>query len=120
VARFYIGQPVVCVDDRLRRHVVRRYPGIRWPVAGVHYVIRGIIENDKLTFVTLREIKNATIRWPNGARAEAGFSEDRFEPATDIGDLTRVAEHVGNFMGEPLVDEPDKHPTAPRKKETVE
>lgn len=122
MARFYIGQPVICVDDRLRRGAIQRYPGLTWPKAGQRYVIRGNIEGAVFTFVTVREIKNRIIRYPNGVRAEAGFWEERFEPATDIGDLEATLKTIDNFMGE-FPDEPDPddpYPAAPRRKETVE
>jgi hypothetical protein len=119
VARFYIGQPVICVDDRLRRGATQRYPGLTWPKAGARYVIRGIIE-ERFTFVTVREIKNRIIRYPNGVRAEAGFWEERFEPATDIGDFEATLRTIDKYMGSPDIDDDPYPTTAPSEEEIVE
>jgi hypothetical protein len=104
MARFYIGQPVVCVDDRLRVQVTARYPGLKWPRRGVRYTIRENIENGKHTFVTVHGIRNRVIRWPDGLRAEAGFHEDRFEPATDIEGLKRAEKSHEIFTKQPSPD----------------
>jgi hypothetical protein len=100
---FYIGQPVICVNDQLFRGVVRRYPGLTWPRAGGRYVVRSMMDSNTpnlgwLTFITVQEIRNRKIRWPSGVMAEAGFWEERFEPATDIGDLEEVRKSVEKFM----------------------
>lgn len=97
MARFYKGQPVICVDDRLRRHVTSRYPGLKWPKKGSRYVIRNpeCPVGEKLTFVLVEEIRNRPIPWPSGKIHEAGFHEDRFEPATDI----RLLEDIKDFAG---------------------
>lgn len=130
MARFYIGQPVVCVDDRIRPSVARVYPQITdWPKAGAQYRIRANMtlmtrvsrrKWTPLTFVLVHGISNPLITWGDGTRAEAGFHEDRFEPATNIGELEKVAQQTGLWMGgfdkEIHVDEPDLHPT----EETVE
>lgn len=94
--RFYIGQPVICVDDRLRPHVVRRFPGLQWPREGGRYTIRANIVSRGLCFVLLREIRNRKILYPQSHRyAEAGFWEERFEPATNIDLLKDVATLAG-------------------------
>jgi hypothetical protein len=115
MARFYNGQPVICVDDRLRRGPTRRYPGLIWPRKGQRYVIRhaAIPQHGAHNFVTVVEIRNRVITWPCGARFEAGFHEDRFEPATDI----TLLEDIKDFAG--LQVDRRKTPTAPtrRKKE---
>jgi hypothetical protein len=121
MARFYIGQPVVCVDGRVRPHVDRRYPGLRWPRRGVRYTIRENIDIDShgdwITFVTVDEIQNRKIRWPGGRKHEAGFHEDRFEPATDISDLEKVSKTVGLFMGNDGPVEKRRRKVPQRKKE---
>jgi len=116
MTRFYIGQPVVCVDGRVRRRVARRWPHIAWPKEGGRYVIRGNVETKVATFVLLREIRNKTIAYPNSKlRAEAGFWEERFEPATDIGELETIKNMVGMYHGKI-----DLRPIAPwKKKERV-
>lgn len=105
MARFYIGQPVVCVDDRLKAHVSLRFPNLTWPKRGRTYTIRENIDspaNDTwLTFVTVGEIRNRKIRWPGGRFAEAGFHEDRFEPATDISELKKAEKSHEIFTKNP-------------------
>jgi hypothetical protein len=127
VARFYIGQPVVCVDDRMRPSVARNYPQItNWPKAGKQYTIRGNITKmtqvarnrwTPLTFVTVRELTNPIIAYGDGSRAEAGFHEDRFEPATNIDKLVEAKDKAPNFFegGKPDWDRKTKRRT--RKKE---
>lgn len=99
----------------------RRHPGLRWPRKGVRYTIRENIDsqanNTWLTFVTVGEIRNRTIRWPGGRFHEAGFHEDRFEPATDISDLEKVSKTVGLFMGSDGPEEKKRRKTPQRKKE---
>jgi hypothetical protein len=97
VGRFYIGQPVICVDDRLRSGPTRRYPGLRWPKKGQKYVIRhaAIPQRGAKNFVLVNEVRNRIITWPCGVRFEAGFWEDRFEPATDI----TLLENIKDFAG---------------------
>lgn len=97
--RFYVGQPVICVNDELRPHVVARFPGLTWPRAGQRYTIRANIISRGFNFVLLREISNRKILYPRSHRyAEAGFWEERFEPATDISALERQRITVGAFM----------------------
>lgn len=124
MARFYKGQPVICVKGGSNPNADRRYPGLRWPVKGQRYTIREaeVPQRGRYTFVLVVGIRNRIIRWPCGTRYEAGFWEDRFEPATDISELDTVRTTVERYMGDALdhEDEPDDHPTAPRKKETVE
>jgi hypothetical protein len=103
MAKFYVGQPVICVDDRLRRSVLARYPGMTWPKLGQRYTIRANLSAPtsnmgRLTFVLLREIRNRRARYPSGMVAELGFWEERFAPATDIGDIERAADDVSQFV----------------------
>jgi hypothetical protein len=117
VSRFYIGQPVICVDGRLRRGPTQRYPGLNWPKKGQRYVIRvaAIPQRGSKNFVLLQEIRNRIITWPCGAHYEAGFWEDRFEPATDI----TLLENIKDFAG--LQAERHAAPLVPeRKREKVE
>ena len=103
MARFYDGQPVVCVRGGENPHAGRRYPGLRWPVKGRRYVIRKaeIPHRGKWTFVLVAGISNRIITWPCGTRYEAGFHEDRFEPATDISDLKRAEKSHEIFTKDP-------------------
>jgi hypothetical protein len=100
MARFYDGQPVVCVKGGSNPNAERRYPGLRWPVKGRRYTIRlaEVPIRDKITFVLVQGISNRVIRWPCGTRYEAGFWEDRFEPATDIGELEKARDATPNFF----------------------
>jgi hypothetical protein len=97
VGRFYNGQPVICVDGRLRRGPTQRYPGLIWPKKGRKYIIRcaEVPQRGARNFVLVQEIRNRIITWPCGARFEAGFWEDRFEPATDI----TLLEDIKDFAG---------------------
>lgn len=106
MARFYDGQPVVCVRGGENPNAGRRYPGLRWPVKGRRYTIRKaeIPHRGKWTFVLVAGISNRTIIWPCGTRYEAGFHEDRFEPATDIGELDKVRKEVELYMGDDGVE----------------
>ena len=121
MARFYIGQPVVCVDGRVRPHVDRRYPGLQWPRRGRRYTIRENIDGKAnggwLTFVTVGEIRNRKIRWPDGRVAEAGFHEDRFEPATDISELKKAEKSHEIFTKDPSPEWDRKVKRKVRKKE---
>jgi hypothetical protein len=104
MAKFYIGQPVVCVNGKPFRGATLLYPGLRWPVEGQHYRIRGMMDIrtrigrtkwEPLTFVLLSGLYNHSIRWGDGRVAEAAFWEERFKPATDIEslrDLLKVRE----------------------------
>lgn len=102
MARFHNGQTVICVKGGSNPNADRRYPGLRWPVRGRRYVVRvaEIPQRGRMTFILVSGISNRTIRWPCGTRYEAGFHEDRFEPATDIGELDQVRKDVELFMGD--------------------
>lgn len=99
--RFYIGQPVICVDDRLNKWLVRFHPNVKWVEAGQRYTIRGNhtapMKSGVMNFVTLQEIHNPAVVWSDGIVREASFWEERFEPATDIGELDKVREKIGEW-----------------------
>lgn len=97
MARFYVGQPVICVKGGSNPNASRRYPGLRWPRKGQRYVIRcaEVPQRGRMNFVLVAGLRNRVITWPCGTRYEAGFHEDRFEPATDIGQLKDVATLAG-------------------------
>lgn len=122
MARFYEGQPVVCVKGGSNPNADRRYPGLRWPVKGRRYTIRKaeIPQRGRMNFVLVNGISNRAIRWPCGTRYEAGFWEDRFEPATSIEDLEKARDSTPNFFkgGDDEWDRRVKR--RERKKETVE
>jgi hypothetical protein len=99
--RFYIGQPVICIDDRQNRWLIRHHPGVTWIRRGERYTIRGnheaTIKGTLANFVTLYEIHNPSVVWNDGIVREASFWEERFEPATDIGELDKIVEKIGEW-----------------------
>ena len=101
MARFYIGQPVICIDDRLNRWLIRRHPGVQWVKLGQRYTIRGNHEarmhGGVMNFVTLHELRNPDVVWNDGVVREASFWEERFEPATDIGEIDKAREKIGEW-----------------------
>jgi len=120
---FYVGQPVICIDDEIKPVVARLFPQVKnWPVKGHTYTIRRnmrILTRTKggwvpLTFVLVRELTNPRIMWMSGRVAEAGFHEVRFVPATNIGDLTKVAKQVTLYMGND--GEEEKRRKVPQRK----
>lgn len=113
MGRFYVGQPVICVKGGSNPNAARRYPGLRWPRKGQRYVIRcaEIPQRGRVNFVLVAGISNRVIRWPCGARYEAGFHEDRFEPATDIGLLDAIKDFAGMQF-----DRAKRVPTKPKRK----
>lgn len=100
--RFYIGQPVICVDDRLNAWLIRHHPNVTWVTRGQRYTIRAHQQavmpvNRHMNFVLLHEIRNPIVPWSDGQYMEAGFWEERFEPATDISELDRIAQKIGEW-----------------------
>lgn len=57
-----------------------------------------------MNFVLVTRISNRIITWPCGSRFEAGFHEDRFEPATDISDLKQAEKSHEIFTKNPNGD----------------
>lgn len=121
--KFYVGQPVICVNDDFTR-ADKYYPGITWPVRGRRYVVRGYVADGSARIgfsrvvyaaIVVMEIRNRRVRYMDGGVREAGFWDERFEPATSIEDLKKVATDVDLWLGHE--DEPDLHPTMPREKE---
>jgi hypothetical protein len=114
MGRFYNGQPVICVDDRLRPAAIRRYPNVIYPKKGQRYTIRhpDLPVGGKLTFVLVTEIRNQVVVWPCGARFEAGFWEDRFEPATDI----TLLENIKDFAGIQAERHKEQTPLVPERR----
>lgn len=116
MSKFYVGQPVVCVNGTPFRGAARLYPNMRWPEEGRHYRIRAIYPPintrigrtrwEHLIFVLVSGLHNAPVTWSNGMVAEAAFWEARFEPATEISSLRDITVDVGRFMGDdgPRVD----------------
>ena len=120
MARFYVGQPVICIDDRPNSWLDRHYPHVRWVVRGQRYVIRANIVADisgVKTFVLLREISNGKVVWGDGKLRESAFWEERFEPATDISVLDEIRMDVDVFVGDEIEI---ARPAPVRKKEKVE
>lgn len=80
--KFYPGQPVVCVNDNFRRSRVI-YPGVTWPRRGVKYRVRCyVVSGVAYPALVLHEIHNKRVPYMDGVMREAGFWDERFEPAT--------------------------------------
>lgn len=116
MSKFYVGQPVICVNGGRNPRAEALFPGLNWPETGAIYRVRAIyapmrtqISKSKsadLVFILLHGLHNRKISWPNGMVAEAAFYEERFEPITDIDGLRRIAAGVSKYMGSngPRVD----------------
>jgi hypothetical protein len=99
--KFYVGQPVICVDGDFEV-VSRRYPGCTWPRLGHRYVIRAyVLEYSHFPAVVLREIENPLVRYRDGVLREAGFWDERFEPATrkEVSSIIEEAHKLGPWTG---------------------
>lgn len=84
MARFYIGQPVVCIDGRVSLEIRTLYPSNRWPVQGQRYVIREYVPLRRgIPAVLLHEIRNKKVCYFDGTVYEGGFAETRFAPVTE-------------------------------------
>ena len=118
--RFYIGQPVICVDDRRNKYL--RPFRVKWVKMGQRYTIRAYQHavmpvNRPMDFVLLHEIHNPSVPWSDGQFMEAGFWEERFEPATDISRLEEELMNAEMFVGGEFEI---ANPAPVRKKEKVE
>lgn len=96
MAKFYVGQPVLCVDGDFARASVR-VPNVTWPVEGRTYVVRAYVCGGLYPGIVVREITNRVVPynglWAGTGRnfkAEASFWDERFVPATDIGVLEKL------------------------------
>ena len=85
--RFYVGQPVICVNDRWGATAVRCYVenGLTFPFKNRLYHVRSYLFYRARGgwMITLEEIANPVVTYDFGLRCEAGFMERRFEPRTE-------------------------------------
>lgn len=117
--KFYPGQPVICINDDFR-HTIRKYnelaSGITWPVRGRRYVVRSYaIARVKYPSVLLMEIKNRRVPYADGIVREAGFWDERFEPATE----NQVQAIIAMAMDMPESTDIDITQPTPREIENV-
>jgi hypothetical protein len=90
---FRIGQRIVCINDAPNPAKRRAtYHGLRMPVAGQVYTIRGFAEPDS---IWLEEIVNPVMTWSTGTH-EASFWTVRFRPVVDLGWAHRIVAEVMN------------------------
>jgi hypothetical protein len=75
---FYVGQVVVCIDDR-------GFPepdeGERYPKEGGVYTIRAVRPWKDTVGLLLAEIVNPVFEWESGNVGKIGFLARRFRPA---------------------------------------
>lgn len=115
---FYVGQPVVCVDGKVKPIVELYWPGLIWPIYGQRYTVRGYVEvRSGWPGLVVQEIRNRTIFYWSGTYAEASFDQKRFVAATD--------QQVRAIVEDAIKPRPRTDGDAPwyepqRKKETAE
>ncbi len=84
MSRFYVGQPVVLVNDDWPSFWFSKWANDSTrPVRGRTYHVRSYQLLSPPICITLMEIKNPLVRWRDGTINEAGFAEFRFAPITD-------------------------------------
>lgn len=94
---FYVGQKVVCVDDR-KRFDRFNDPREITPVKGTVYTVREIVPSNQFSFgVLLLEIVNEPIQYLEGY-GEMYFNPRRFRPAvspkTDISIFEKILDRA--------------------------
>lgn len=78
---FYIGQPVICINDNFS-WARKRYAQVHsYPVAGSRYRVRGYVCEGAKPAIVLWELTNPTVMYMDGVIREAGFWEGRFVAA---------------------------------------
>jgi hypothetical protein len=83
--KFYIGQPVVCINDNFSwaKRVFSTFP-IAYPSLGQRYVVRAYLYiGDDKPIIALAGITNIKIPYTDGVWREAGFWDGRFAPVTE-------------------------------------
>lgn len=104
MARFYIGQPVVCINDKISHEIRILYPNNKWPVQGQKYHVREYVPIRRgHPAILVHEIRNSRVCYFDGTIYEGGFAEFRFAPVTD--------EQVRALMTVDVPSEHDLHPT---------
>lgn len=79
IARFHVGQPVVCVDAKWPTLVTSS--NLQVPALDLVYHVRAIEPRPWGFGVLLTEISNPVMKLSSGRVAEPSFDEDRFMPA---------------------------------------
>lgn len=82
---FYLGQKVVCIDDRMNPETVE-YTPMR-PRKGEIYTIRGFLVQPHIegVGVYLEELINPSIIWSDQDEKEWPFKPERFRPLVEPG-----------------------------------
>lgn len=86
---FYVGQKVVCVDDRFP---YKALPTTIRPIAGNIYTVTRGNFMDRVVWREGIEIAEARNTRPNAGHT--GFLAARFRPVTDISDLQAIVAEV--------------------------
>jgi hypothetical protein len=103
MSKFYIGQTVLCINGNPNKEAIKLFPNLIWPETGRFYRVRGILPPEPvkfkhgvrhIIFILLHGLYNQHIRYISGINAEAGFWEERFEPAADIDGLRNILKDV--------------------------
>lgn len=79
IARFHVGQPIVCVDAKWPALVTAS--NLQVPALGPVYHVRAIEPKPWGFGIYLTEISNPSMKLSSGRVAEPSFDEDRFMPA---------------------------------------
>lgn len=84
---FRVGQKVVCINDEWNAfHAgIAISMGVRLPIAGQVYTLRGIEVRGERTDLYLAEIVNPVIEYADVGFAEQGFHYLRFRPVVERG-----------------------------------
>jgi hypothetical protein len=78
---FYVGQVVVCVDDKGFPYAEGEADGERYPKGGGVYTIRAIRVDGDDVGLLLAELVNPWFEWDGGNKGEISFHVSRFRPA---------------------------------------
>jgi len=81
IARFQVGQPIVCVNAKWPTMVTTA--NLQVPASGSVYHIRAIEPKPWGFGLLLAEISNPIMKLSSGRVAEPSFDEDRFMPVLD-------------------------------------
>lgn len=81
VAKFYVGQPIVCIDAQWPAIVAAQ--NLQVPTLGPVYHVRAIEPKPWGFGLLLAEINNPVLKLSSGRVAEPSFDEERFMPAPE-------------------------------------
>jgi len=78
---FYVGQPVICVNDNFS-WCRKYYPEvIHYPEKGHRYIVRDYVCEGTTPAIVLNEMKNPPVVYTDNMIREAGFWDRRFVAA---------------------------------------